>query len=856
MTSHAAISSWGRRSVARIALTALTVAAGYYLGANLGFILRLPPATPSVMWPPNAILTATLLLAPPRRWAIYLLAAFPAHLVAELGVGWSSSLVLALFMTNCSEALIAAIVVRRLSDAPGRFDTLKRVVAFVVGAVLLAPLVSSFLDAGVVATFGEESYWTVWRTRLFANALTELTLVPALVIVITAARPWLRHAPGRRQLEAATLGLGLVIASVAGFGMSGHGHTTEVPRSPLALLLPFLLWAAVRFGPGGASLSLLITALAAISAVTHRPAVPGRLEVVGLQIFLTVIAVPLMCLAALIEERRRAEEALGERLRFEALLSRLSGAFVHLPSHEMDAAFETWMQHVGEFLRLDRLVLLHVSGPGGLMTAGCCWTSPGAPPPQHAIRGALAAGATSWRWLPRDEPRLDHPGRLPRSDGDAAMTATGYADLIPLVAGERVLGGLVFEAITLPRMREAILPGLRLVAEVFAGALARKETEDALRASELMKSAILESISTGVAVLDRDGCIVVVNGTWERLTHENGGTWDAGAGVGANYLETCRHAAREGLPHAGEALAGIEAVLARSQTAFVFDYAYGTPPADRWFAMTVVPLDRPEGGAVISHADVTERKRVEIEAQRSRQELAHFTRVSTMGELTASLAHELNQPLAGILTNAQAAQRLLVADVPDLEEVGAILSDIVDDDKRAGEMIKRLRELMRKGDSVRVSIDLNALIRDVTKLLASDAVIRNISVELELDARPFAVVGDRVQLQQVILNLLLNAMDAVAERDGVDRTIVLRTEVTELDAVHVAVQDAGPGLGHDTERQIFEPFYTTKPAGMGMGLSIARSIVQAHGGFIWATNNPRRGATFHLALPLNGVRSP
>lgn len=840
-----------------VAAAALAVAVGYYIGANLGFVLRLPPSTPSVMWPPNAILTATLLLAPPRRWAIYLLAALSGHLAAELGMGWSWTFVLAIFATNCSEALIAAVVVRRHSDAPGRFDTLRRVVVFLVGAVLLAPFASSFLDAGVVTTLQGEPYWAVWRARFFANVLTELTVVPAVAIVITSASGWVRRAPLRRQLEAGLVGAVLVVVGTAAFGTSDYGVIPGVPRSPLALLLPFLLWAAVRFGPGGASLSLLITGLVAISTVMHRVPVPARDEVIVLQMFLSVIAIPLMCLAALIEERRRAEEALGERLRFEELLARLSGAFVHLPSHEMDAAFETWLGRLGESLRLDRLMLVRVSGPRNMMTISHNWTAPGVPSAPALFPDAAAEAKADWRWLLRDElplPQGPDNGTSARH-GDGAMPAAGSHLVIPLVAGGRVLGGLVFDAITLsPRARQSIIPGLRLVAEVFAGALARKETEDALRASELMKSAILRSIATGVAVLDRDGCIVAVNERWDRLAREDGAAWDVGAVVGSNYLEACRGAAIKGVTHAAEALAGIEEVLARSRPAFAFDFAYGTPPADRWFAMAVVPLGRPDGGAVVSHSDVTERKRAEMEAQRSRQELAHFTRVSTMGELTASLAHELSQPLSGILTNAQAAQRFLTRDVPDLDEIRSILADIVDDDKRAREVMQRLRDLLRKSEPARDPLDLNMLIGEVAKLLASDAVIRNVAFVLDLDPGPMIVRGDRVQLQQVILNLLMNAMDAMADSDGANRTIVLHTDRSEPEAVHASVQDGGTGLGPDAERQIFEPFYTTKAAGMGMGLSIARSIVHAHGGLIWAANNPTRGATFHLALPLSDVQ--
>src|SRR5215510_6576771 len=196
--------------VATIAV-AFAVAAAYYVGANIGLILRFPPATPSVMWPPNAILTATLLLTPPRRWWIYLLVALPAHLVAELGTGLPTSLVLVLFTTNCSEALLAAAGVRWLSDAPGRFDTLRRVAAFIVAAVLLAPFVSSFADAAAVTTLRGEPYWLVWRTRFFSNILTELTLVPALVMMITAGPVWLSRASRSQHAEAALLA-GMLLA--------------------------------------------------------------------------------------------------------------------------------------------------------------------------------------------------------------------------------------------------------------------------------------------------------------------------------------------------------------------------------------------------------------------------------------------------------------------------------------------------------------------------------------------------------------------------------------------------------------------------------------------------------------------
>ena len=167
-------------------------------------------------------------------------------------------------------------------------------------------------------------------------------------------------------------------------------------------------------------------------------------------------------------------------------------------------------------------------------------------------------------------------------------------------------------------------------------------------------------------------------------------------------------------------------------------------------------------------------------------------------------------------------------------------------------MIQRLRELLRKGEPEFSTLDLHRLIRDVGKLVSSDAIIRNVSLTLDLGPGSPTVRGDRVQLQQVVLNLLINALDAVADCASGERSLVVRTRDTDVQTVHVSVEDTGPGLRSGTEALVFEPFYTTKPTGMGMGLAIARSIVEAHGGLVWASNNPIRGATFHVALPLVG----
>jgi two-component system sensor kinase FixL len=295
--------------------------------------------------------------------------------------------------------------------------------------------------------------------------------------------------------------------------------------------------------------------------------------------------------------------------------------------------------------------------------------------------------------------------------------------------------------------------------------------------------------------------------------------------------------------------AGIRAVLDGAQEAFSIEYRARTPGADRWYLLTVERLRAPQGGAVVSHQNITARKRVELEAEQRRQELAHVSRVSTMGELAAAIAHELNQPLTGVLTNAQAAVRFMSLDPPALAEVQEILRDIIEDDRRAGEVIRRLRSMLQTGAIEPADVDVNDVVADVQRLLSSDAVLSNIALESQLAPSVQQVHGDRIQLQQVILNLVVNAMDAMKDAAAPDRRVTVRTMAPDADTILISVSDQGPGIDRDKLGRIFQPFFTTKQDGLGMGLSIARSIVEAHGGMLWAVNNPGCGASFLCRLP-------
>jgi signal transduction histidine kinase len=722
--------------------------------------------------------------------------------------------------------------------------------AFIISAGLLAPLISSFPDAAAVTILRGEAYWSVWSTRFLSNVLTEITLAPALVSFVRNRLQWIREAPVRRRIEASIFLVALFVVGRTLF--ASHGSVVPV----LGLVLPLLLWASVRFGPAAVGFSVLAVADLAISGATAGEgpiiAMARGIGVRDVQILLIVLAVPLMYLAAITEERRKHKENLEKQLSFEELLSRLSARFIRVQPSELNAAIREWLGRLGDFLDVDRVSLLRLSDGGQTMevlhTGG-----------RHQGSLPTRVAQHDFPWVFEQVRRtravvLPRLGDLPAgaSPDRDSLERTGIQSvaIFPLLDRVNVFGALVVLSISAERTWPAdLVQSLRLVAEVFASSLLRRQIERALKSSEEMKSAILASLPVTIAVLDRQGLIIAVNGIRTR-----GGRsrvpLDSRLDVGVSYLDACRQSAGQFLPSVEEAVAEIGGVLDRRRTGGRFEYLWRAFGQTRWFAVWVVPLSRTEGGAVVSHTEITDVRLAELEAQRSREELSHFNRVSTMGELVGSLAHELNQPLAAILSNAQAARRFADSETPNLEELNSILADIVADDKRAGDVIRRLRLMLSRSDLQPDNLDLNSLVCDVIMLVRSEMIIRNVSLELDLGAEAPLVRGDRIQLQQVLLNLLINAMEAMNTCEAPKRKLIIRTRSVEQKLAHVMVEDAGTGFQDHACDLIFEPFYTTKPSGMGMGLSISRSIIQAHNGVIWASNNPARGATFHFTVPL------
>jgi two-component system sensor kinase FixL len=303
-----------------------------------------------------------------------------------------------------------------------------------------------------------------------------------------------------------------------------------------------------------------------------------------------------------------------------------------------------------------------------------------------------------------------------------------------------------------------------------------------------------------------------------------------------------------------EGMRGLMEETVRNGGHFEREYRISVPGSPTRWIVTRGQVEQdqdPSGGVLLRGVtvDISERRRIEHEVTQQRTELAHLSRVAALGEMAGALAHEINQPLMAILSNARAAQRFMAGDNADLFEVRAILADIVADDKRAGEVIHRLRGLLRRGEVQRGPFDLNSLIEDVLRLTRNELLNRGVVATVELAPDLPSLLGDSIQIQQVLLNLVMNACDAMEGTPG-SRQLVLRTRTMDGAGVEVSVSDCGCGIRPGELERIFEPFVTTKKHGMGLGLSVCRTIVAAHGGRLWAESVDGCGATLRFALPV------
>jgi two-component system sensor kinase FixL len=656
-----------RQHFARVVAASVALSIAYYVGVQVGVAFTQELHAISLVWPPNAIVLAALLLAPRRTWAWLIAAVLPVHLYAQLSSGVPLAMSLCWYVSNMAEALLGAVIITTVLGRIPRFGVVRDASVFLIGGVLVAPIATSFLDAAFVAWIGwryDGDYWTVLRMRLFSNALAAIVLVPPVVVAGRARLGALRRALRNRGAEAAVL---LTLLAATSWLVFHRDYTPGEAPPYVYAPLPLLLWGAVRLGVGGVAACIGIVAMMSIAGELRElgpfaTAGPQN-AVLSLQIFLIIAASSLMLLAAALEELRSARQtALRRKERLDLALSA--------------AQLGVWE-----------------------------WD--------------LTSDRVTWRLRP-----------------DAPSTTKTMGSVLELVH---------------PDDRTAM-------------------------ATAIEKARIGE--------------------------------------------ETCEAECR-----------------------------FIRGGSDLWMSLKGKELHNSKGGSrrIIGVCMDTTRSRQQIDRERSqREQLAHLSRIAMLGELSGALAHELSQPLSAILFNAQTALSELATTTPDVREVATILEDIVADDTRASEIIRRLRALFMRGAVQKEKMDIRECIRAVLVLERSNLIARKVATELDLvDGAP-PVSVDPVQLQQVLLNLIANACEAMATMAEIGRRLKIHSR-WESGMVRIAISDNGPGLSHP--EKVFEPFYSTKTQGIGLGLAISRTIIMAHGGKLWATNNPEGGATFYVSLP-------
>jgi two-component system, LuxR family, sensor kinase FixL len=784
----------------------LWVFAGYYVGAKIGFALTFKPHPVSVLWPPNSILVAALLLTPRRIWSFVLLAAFPAHCAAELQSDVPPLMIVCWFISNSFEAVIGAGLTRYLVGGPIRFNSLRNAAIFCLCVVFAGPFLSSFLDAAFVRwnVWGQSSYWELIRIRFFSNVLAALIVVPLIVTWATSGILALRIAGRARLLEACLVLSGLLSISFVVFYKFGP----QADSALLFLTLPFLLSAAARFGSLGASTALSILGFLAIWSASHGhgPFSGGTAEqnALSIQTFLIALSIPMLFLAAVIEERATGETERRESESRFRIVADAAPVLIWMAGVDKLCTFfnKPWLKFTGRSLEQEVgngwAEGIH---PDDLQKCLKIYTEAFDARRPFVMQYRLKRYDGEYRWI-SDQGVARHDAR-----GNFAGYIGSCVDVTELLNKERAL---------------------------------REFEERVVLAAQAAHLGVWEMDTTTYEIWMSDGARTLFQFDSETsLDH---------ATVQDRVHPEDRALRDSAVKHAIE-----------TQSQYEMEYRVLLPDGTlRWIggrARCVTGEDKTATRLIGVSIDVTRRKLAEADALRHREELGHMNRVAAMGELTASIAHELNQPLSGIASNASAGQRFIDRGDIDLNELRDLLGDITDDARRAGDVIRDIQSMVRKGVSARQPVNLNDLVIKVARMVNPNAMLQSCQLETLLEPNLPATEADPIQLQQVLLNLVINAFDAMRDMPVRHRKVVIATERNSDGAICASVRDYGVGIPAEALEQVFEQFFTTKPKGLGIGLAIVRSIVQSHGGTIVAENADGGGARFYFTLPASAKTS-
>lgn len=376
------------------------------------------------------------------------------------------------------------------------------------------------------------------------------------------------------------------------------------------------------------------------------------------------------------------------------------------------------------------------------------------------------------------------------------------------------------------------------------------------REVERLQQAVLDALSAKIAVLDGTGRITAVNEAWRRFARENGGSRDLEDGVGLDYLHAVIASVTDEPDNgASRALEGIQAVMNGEQKEFTLEYPCHSAQTQRWFLMTVTPLGAGQRGAVVAHMDISERVRAEQESRQRREEVAHASRLSSVTVLAASLVHELSQPLAAASLYGESAVALGKRDPLDRAQLLSVIGDLRGQVDRAVGIVEGLRRFMRRGELKTEPCTLEERIVEAMTLVGPLARRKRIRIKLDPVAESIPVLGNALQIEQVLVNLLCNGIEAIDRAGREVRRIQIQADTLDGMA-RVTVADTGPGLSPDWSSRIFDVFATEKESGMGMGLAVSRTIVEAHGGRLWAESAGGEGAVLRFTLPLHREGDP
>ena len=820
-------SAWQVYVSGRVAPVALSAAVAYYVGAQVGFLLQFPGSPLSIIWPPNAILFAALLVVPPRRWWAVLLVVLPAHLLIQAQNGVPPWTLLGWYLTNCAEAVLAAVGVRRFTNGAPWFATTRQVAIYIACAALVAPFVTSFLDPAVVILTHQDTsqhYWLLFQERFVSNVLTYLTVPPVLLMGASDGWRWLRTASRQRRLEAALLALSVLGAAYLIF-RTPLGVASGLPAL-LYAPVPVLLWAAFRFGVGGSSAVLLgMTLLSAQSQaqsavfVTHSPAA----GVLALQVFLVVLSAPTLLLAALVQERRQTARELREsQARYRDLVETQTDMICrYLPDGRLTFVNDAYCRYFGR---------------------------------------------------PREQ-----------------LFGTEFFTLLPLAAAERAQAGLrqfMQHPGVVSEEHEVVLPdgshgwqhwvahpivdGAGHVVEIQAigrDITARKQAEEALRRSEARFRRLADSGMIGIKVGDGEGRIVAANDAflalvgysredlaagrlnWAAMTPPEYAAQDARAVEQLQATGACtpfekeyvrKDGSRVPILIGGAALEEEEGV-AHTSIFFVLDLSEQKRAEEALRELTV----RRQTEAALRES--------EARLQQANLELQRASRLKSA--FLATMSHELRTPLNGVLgltslllqTPLDARQQEYATGIQSSgEALLALISDILD---------------LSKIEAGQVALEdepfaLRALVEGVVEMVTAQVRAK----ELEIMARvapevPNVLRGDATRLRQVLLNLVGNAVK-FTEQGAVVVRVHVAQDMGAAVMLRCSVIDTGIGITPEAQASLFEAFTQADSStarrygGTGLGLAICRHLVELMGGHIGVGSVVGRGSVFTFSVPL------